>query len=39
MVLGLDGEYVATVIDANRCNLCMACEQECPESAVKIENK
>ncbi|MFC1981568.1 ferredoxin family protein [Chloroflexota bacterium] len=36
MVLHTAGGYVATVIDVNRCNLCMACEKECPESAIEV---
>lgn len=36
MVLALAGGYVATVIGLDRCNLCMNCEKECPESAIKV---
>ncbi len=36
MVLGMAGGYVATVIDDSRCDLCMACEEECPENAIKV---
>ena len=37
MVLGMAGEYVATVVDASKCNLCMDCEEQCPESAIKVQ--
>ena len=36
MVLHTAGGYVATVIDASRCNLCMVCQDECPEDAIKV---
>ena len=36
MVLGMAGGYVATVINPNKCNLCMACENECSENAIRV---
>ena len=39
MVLGMAGGYVATVINLIRCNLCMACEKECPENAVTVSEE
>lgn len=39
MVLHLTGGYVATVINAQRCNLCLACERECPENAIRVREE
>ena len=36
MVLHMAGGYVATAINLDRCNLCMACEKDCPENAIKV---
>ena len=36
LALGMAGGYVAAVIDINRCNLCLACEKECPEDAIQV---
>jgi NAD-dependent dihydropyrimidine dehydrogenase PreA subunit len=38
LVLSLSGGYVATVVNPGRCNLCMDCEKECPEGAIKVED-
>ncbi|MFC1971096.1 ferredoxin family protein [Chloroflexota bacterium] len=39
MVLAMAGGYVATVIRLEKCNLCMACEQQCPEDCLKVSEK
>ena len=36
MVLYLTGGYLATVINLEQCNLCMVCEEECPEGAIEV---
>ena len=36
MVLHMAGGYVATVINLEKCNLCMDCENECPENAITV---
>jgi NAD-dependent dihydropyrimidine dehydrogenase PreA subunit len=33
------GHDVATVVDASRCNLCMRCEKECLENAIKVSDE
>lgn len=37
LVLSLSGGYVATVVNADKCTLCMDCERECPEDAIKVK--
>ena len=36
MVFGMAGGYVATVVRPEKCTLCLACEQQCPEEAIKL---
>jgi NAD-dependent dihydropyrimidine dehydrogenase PreA subunit len=36
MVLGMAGGYVPSIVRPEKCTLCLACEQQCPEGAIKV---